>query len=207
MKPQSSTKSERKAKGDLASLPSCNKVQEEIQNGSCLSSQGPESECIFPCWNEVTGFILYSAILGNLRADTEGEKKHTTESFGVFLTHWVESSHPHTILSRKCHFLFQETKVWRILSIGHVFSIKGDKKSSAAWKNREVILQRTEVSLQVPTPPDTGQKYSPMILFLKHFQDQNKIIHFLKYMREYYLRRSSSQGNERLLMNSMIIGH
>lgn len=59
-------------------------VQEEVRNLSFLGSQGPESQCIFPCWKEVTGFILYSAILGNSRADTEGEKKHTTESLGCF---------------------------------------------------------------------------------------------------------------------------
>lgn len=59
-------------------------VQEEVRNRSFLSSRGPESESIFPCRNEVTGFILYSAILGNFRADTEGEKKRATESLGCF---------------------------------------------------------------------------------------------------------------------------
>lgn len=51
-------------------------VQEEIWHRSFLSSQGPESECIFPCRNEVTGFILYSAILGNFR-QTLKEKRST----------------------------------------------------------------------------------------------------------------------------------
>lgn len=103
---------------------------------------------IFSCWNEATTFILYSMQFWETLGRTLKEKRNTQLKVGVFLTQWVESSHPHTILSRKCHFLFQETKVWRILSISCVLWIKGDNvwQKEKLWSlGRELVLQHIEV--------------------------------------------------------------
>lgn len=116
----------------------------------------PKQEPCLPGCNELAQLPsgLCSARFQEIRADTEGGKKHRTES-AVCLTSYGTSP-PTRVCSRKCHFLFQETKVWSPLSSSRVCKIEimSDIKCFVSWERRRLARQDAGVK-KVQRYPNT----------------------------------------------------